>query len=428
MTLRKLFCLGLSTFALLVTSCGGGGGTETSAGSPGLNLTGAHLPTVDQVNSAPIPLNFNSGPPPASADLSTSRYLPPVQNQSLQDCIPFAFGYGLCTFEVALSNSMSADQISRQASPSDLYAKLLVAENEACNSGTSASDALDILVRSGVQNLAQAPYVPGQCVNPSTGSSFGIAGYHAIRPSDSESIKQVLAGGHPVGIAVSLYDDMGRWGSSHHDDSVYSGTSTPSAVNGHGMLLVGYDDAKHAWHMMNSWSTNWGNRGFFWMSYDSFAASARVCYSVDGGGTSVLPDPGTPVIFLNFRALQYTNASMHYLVMPFQFDHAAHVLQARVVFGNVASPWQTINQWLTKSYLWWGSSSTFAAGTYTLELQCQTSSGKPYTLSQSAPLSQGTNPPVIKTTDAMRNLSISSSPGNLLANGHLVKLLPKTKA
>jgi len=41
---------------------------------------------------------------------------------------------------------------------------------------------------------------------------------------------------------------------------------------GHAMCIVGYDDNKYggAFEIMNSWSTQWGNKGYTWIKYDDF--------------------------------------------------------------------------------------------------------------------------------------------------------------
>jgi cathepsin L len=36
----------------------------------------------------------------------------------------------------------------------------------------------------------------------------------------------------------------------------------------HGVTLVGWDDAKGAWLIKNSWGTGWGESGYMWISYD----------------------------------------------------------------------------------------------------------------------------------------------------------------
>jgi C1A family cysteine protease len=37
----------------------------------------------------------------------------------------------------------------------------------------------------------------------------------------------------------------------------------------HAILLVGWDDARGAWHIQNSWGEEWGEQGFMWIAYDS---------------------------------------------------------------------------------------------------------------------------------------------------------------
>jgi len=38
-------------------------------------------------------------------------------------------------------------------------------------------------------------------------------------------------------------------------------------VGGHAVMAVGYDDKRQAYLCQNSWSTAWGEQGFFWMPY-----------------------------------------------------------------------------------------------------------------------------------------------------------------
>ena len=42
---------------------------------------------------------------------------------------------------------------------------------------------------------------------------------------------------------------------------------------GHAMVIVGYDDRKQAFKLINSWSTDWGKKGFGWVSYDLLEAT-----------------------------------------------------------------------------------------------------------------------------------------------------------
>jgi hypothetical protein len=47
-------------------------------------------------------------------------------------------------------------------------------------------------------------------------------------------------------------------------------------VGGHAVTLIGYDDSKQAFLIQNSWGTEWGLNGKFWMPY-SFALDSREC-------------------------------------------------------------------------------------------------------------------------------------------------------
>jgi len=38
----------------------------------------------------------------------------------------------------------------------------------------------------------------------------------------------------------------------------------------HTIIICGYDDLKHAYKVMNSWGTSWGDAGFSWIDYDFF--------------------------------------------------------------------------------------------------------------------------------------------------------------
>jgi C1A family cysteine protease len=42
----------------------------------------------------------------------------------------------------------------------------------------------------------------------------------------------------------------------------------PGRIN-HAILLVGWDDAKGAWLMKNSWGVRWGEAGYMWIDYKS---------------------------------------------------------------------------------------------------------------------------------------------------------------
>jgi hypothetical protein len=49
----------------------------------------------------------------------------------------------------------------------------------------------------------------------------------------------------------------------------------------HCVSLIGYDDKTKFFKLMNSWSEKWGDKGFFYVSYDWIIEIFEEFYSVD---------------------------------------------------------------------------------------------------------------------------------------------------
>jgi hypothetical protein len=61
---------------------------------------------------------------------------------------------------------------------------------------------------------------------------------------------------------------------------VFSDTQTFDSIN-HAVLLVGWDDAKGAWLLKNSWGPSWGTNGFMWIKYGTCNVGQGACWVVD---------------------------------------------------------------------------------------------------------------------------------------------------
>lgn len=61
----------------------------------------------------------------------------------------------------------------------------------------------------------------------------------------------------------------------------YTGAAFDHTARGHAVTVIGWDDDLSAFRVKNSWGTHWGEAGFFWISYDDFAADGKVEF----GGT-----------------------------------------------------------------------------------------------------------------------------------------------
>jgi len=81
-------------------------------------------------------------------------------------------------------------------------------------------------------------------------------------------IKKSLTEGKPVIIGMntpnSFLDAVGVWEPAENPQNFYGG---------HAMCVTGYDDNKYggAFEVLNSWGRKWGNGGYIWIPYNTFA-------------------------------------------------------------------------------------------------------------------------------------------------------------
>ena len=80
-------------------------------------------------------------------------------------------------------------------------------------------------------------------------------------------------GGVSAGVTVDSYFQAYKGG-------VYANSETPTAIN-HAIILVGWDDAKGAWLLKNSWGPSWGVNGFMWIKYNTCNVGTGACWVED---------------------------------------------------------------------------------------------------------------------------------------------------
>jgi hypothetical protein len=139
-----------------------------------------------------------------------------------------------------------------------------------CVPGGPANKAADFLVSTGTYRESCYPYTATDgncnqaCSNWQTYAykidswSWVVAGNAA----DINVIKNALYTCGPLVAWLKLYQDFMSYGGG-----VYSYTAGNYIGFNHYVLIVGWDDSLHALKCKNSWGTDWGESGFFWIDY-----------------------------------------------------------------------------------------------------------------------------------------------------------------
>ncbi len=125
----------------------------------------------------------------------------------------------------------------------------------------------DMLVDTGAVYESCYPYtatdsacVPG-CAIAYTIQSWGFVTEDWVVPP-TEAIKQAI---YTYGaVQVGVYADRTM---QAYTSGVINKCKKRVRYTNHAVMLVGWDDAKGAWLMKNSWGTGWGENGYCWITY-----------------------------------------------------------------------------------------------------------------------------------------------------------------
>jgi C1A family cysteine protease len=221
---------------------------------------GAILESMDQLKDRPTTPSFR-GALPSRVDLAAT--LPPVRDQGpTSTCTSWASTYA------------AASQAERRAgrgqalalSPAFTYNK--IAGDRFCNAGTQLSTTLDLLRDVGAVPIDEYVFDAGSCTRQPTAAelqraaTFRIKGWSHFDAADLNAIKGQLARGVPVLFGLATSRPFERF----HGDTVFNDAT--KGDGSHAMIVIGYDDARQAFRIQNSWGRDWGDGGYAWVAYD----------------------------------------------------------------------------------------------------------------------------------------------------------------
>jgi hypothetical protein len=211
---------------------------------------------------------------PQAVDLSSK--MPQVGYQGMiGSCIGWSLSYAIRSYYTTLSSDEPI-----LLSPRFLYDNTVTGGD--CQRGVNFNKALNFLKDIGT--VPYKDYFPSKssCFPLSKSNelankakNFKISGWQSIPRYDFERIKGSLYKGFPVAVGMDVGDHFDKY-----KGGIFKTFETQN-LSGHAMAIVGYDDTKGAFKVMNSWGTAWGENGFGWISYDVFLDKARELYVIN---------------------------------------------------------------------------------------------------------------------------------------------------
>jgi len=150
--------------------------------------------------------------------------------------------------------------------------------------GASLYNNLNILVNKGCATWAIFPYIENYLIQPPVSAHreaalYKIAEFKTLPAIDLDSMRLALAKGFGLIVSFHVYENFDSYSGGIYKASGPSGVyRNGSRFTQHGMLIVGYDDVKRHFLVLNSWGPSWGDQGYLYFSYDDIGSFISECY------------------------------------------------------------------------------------------------------------------------------------------------------
>ncbi|MCF7928970.1 MAG: hypothetical protein K9L68_08665 [Spirochaetales bacterium] len=201
---------------------------------------------------------------PARVDLS-EHFPEPGYQGNINSCTGWATAYACKSYQEKIEQQWSIENKETIFSPSYVYNQI----NGGRDQGASLIDAVDLVVQKGCSTLESMPYTENYRTTPdryahAEAKRFKADSYRSVDPSQTAAVKRLLAEGHCVIIGMDIYQNF-----MNYRGGTYNRASG-SYLGGHAMTVLGYDDSRNAFRLINSWGSRWGDGGYAWVDYGLF--------------------------------------------------------------------------------------------------------------------------------------------------------------
>ena len=211
------------------------------------------------------------------------NYRPIIGNQgTLGSCTSWASAYAALTIVRRIETGNSK---YHPFSATNLYNRV----KSTCGEGTNIQQSLELLKVEGCKPYDDESEARSEndCIKydetQKNAEKFPDKLYDFYSLDSIIDIKKALYLDFPVVFGIQCYKS--DWSSQdlRATDGVWSGyTNGIDPTLGHAMCVIGYDDDKQggAFYVMNSWGTEFGVDGYFWIKYDDFWPHVHNAYAV----------------------------------------------------------------------------------------------------------------------------------------------------
>jgi Caspase domain/Papain family cysteine protease/Domain of unknown function (DUF4384) len=242
-------------------------------------FTGAQEPDPQTERGLPIAAPHRAFLPDV---VDLSGRMPAVGDQGRSSsCAAWSTAYAARSYYTAALERRDVLRPANLPSPSYVYH---LARDGKCEDGTTIPRVVEVL-KHGALSLEQSPFTAA-CVAPASpqlvaqANDFRVRGMGRVDVARLDDIKGQLARSNPVIIRLQVSTAFQHLrGTATFDEP--APPPGDKLTGWHFITLVGYDERRQVFRLINSWGTGWGDRGYAWLGYDVLRTRVTHAYTLD---------------------------------------------------------------------------------------------------------------------------------------------------
>ena len=223
---------------------------------------------------------------------SLKAHCPQPKNQlGSGACVGWSVGYAALTIQRAIANCWEGQTalITKQAfSPMFIYNQIKISD---CQAGAYIDAAMHLLQTKGDVLATEFDKHSSDCsIMPTdkhleSAAQNKISAFHTLfsvkasKRTKIDRVKLSLIQNRPVVVGMRLLNNFTKL---RRKDTYWQPTiGDQQPFGGHALVVVGFDDSRGAFELMNSWGKEWGKDGFIWVRYADFANYCRYGFQME---------------------------------------------------------------------------------------------------------------------------------------------------
>lgn len=226
-------------------------------------------------------LKFNDA---EKTSYSLKEYCPtPGTQGAIGSCTSWASGYAALTISYAIQNEIKNTIEITNNAKSALYIFNQI-KSGSCSDGAYVENALKLIKQKG--DCDYKDFHPTDCqiipssIEDTKAQLFKISEYNTLFNLSANGEQKIsstinsLISNKPVVIGLNLRASFERVSKN----GKYTPIESEKNLGGHALCVIGYDNINKEFEIINSWGTEWGNNGFFKISYNDYSKYCQEGY------------------------------------------------------------------------------------------------------------------------------------------------------